>query len=369
MIRIDEIYNNTFWPWIDKNLPLTRMFFCDPFGHTKPENLFNHGHDVEELHYIFFHDQEPIHLGLHKELFDTVAFRNYDLTYKHPNSLQAIVTSEYQSEYTTKLANLYGWKNYYYFFHGWASLDWYRGYHRTFLIADPEHRDIKYSFISPNRIVGGRREHRLILFYHLFKHNIKNAMISFPSICPAENQPITEIAQQHVKEYPDIIDALEMANLPWNFPNETGHPMHSCWLSLFDECSQSMCHVITETVYDGRRNHLTEKTFKPICLQMPFVMVSTAGSMEYLRRYGFQTFGDVWDESYDQEVNDARRLEKIADLLAYLDSCSRQELSKIYQHCLPAVRHNYQHFYGGGFEKILWRELENMLLQIKKDWH
>ena len=34
MIRIDEIYNNTIWPWLKEHRPGTRVFFCDPFGHT-----------------------------------------------------------------------------------------------------------------------------------------------------------------------------------------------------------------------------------------------------------------------------------------------------------------------------------------------
>ena len=61
MIRIDEIYNNTFWPWLKKNKPGTRLFFCDPPGHTDPEHLFNLGNDsVKENDYIFLHDKRII---------------------------------------------------------------------------------------------------------------------------------------------------------------------------------------------------------------------------------------------------------------------------------------------------------------------
>ena len=65
MIRIDEIYNNTFWPWIKQNVAGTRLFFCDPPGDTSPNALFNFGHDdIEEEDYIFFHDQFFIKLNL-----------------------------------------------------------------------------------------------------------------------------------------------------------------------------------------------------------------------------------------------------------------------------------------------------------------
>jgi predicted XRE-type DNA-binding protein len=102
---------------------------------------------------------------------------------------------------------------------------------------------------------------------------------------------------------------------------------------------------------------------------MPFVMVSTAGSLEYLRSYGFQTFNDIWDESYDLEKNDQTRLSMIADLLIYLDRCSEQKLQSMFDKAMPIIEFNYNHFYNGGFEKILWNELTNMLEQIKQDFN
>jgi hypothetical protein len=154
------------------------------------------------------------------------------------------------------------------------------------------------------------------------------------------------------------------ADLPWNFPGEFDHPMHSCWLSLFDESAESLAYVVTETVFTGRRHHLTEKTFKPICLGMPFVLVSTAGSLEYLRRYGFKTFESIWDESYDLETDDTKRLDKIADLLKQLDSADVQSL---YTKALPIIEYNYNHFYDGGFEAVLKSEFIDMLENIKRD--
>ena len=67
MIRIDEIYNNTFWPWIDKNNPGTRVFFCDPPGRSDPDALFNYAPGTQQQNdYVFFHDQEPIQNELFK---------------------------------------------------------------------------------------------------------------------------------------------------------------------------------------------------------------------------------------------------------------------------------------------------------------
>ena len=140
--------------------------------------------------------------------------------------------------------------------------------------------------------------------------------------------------------------------------------MHSYQLSLFDESAESLLYLVTETVATGRRLHLTEKTFKPICLRMPFMLVGTRGSLAYLRSYGFKTFGHLWDESYDDEINDHQRLEKIAFTLRALDVLPAEEKQRLFDLAQEVCEYNYNHFYSGGFESILWQELTDMLNDI-----
>ena len=154
---------------------------------------------------------------------------------------------------------------------------------------------------------------------------------------------------------------LDQQTFPLEFANESGAPMHSCWLSLFDESAESLLYLVTETVATGRRNHLTEKIFKPICLQMPFVVVGPRGSLKYLRDYGFKTFGHLWSEDYDDEINDIQRYEKLAFTLKALDVLPIEEKQRLFELAQEVCEHNFNHFYGGGFEKILWAELEGML--------
>jgi hypothetical protein len=158
---------------------------------------------------------------------------------------------------------------------------------------------------------------------------------------------------------------FNQVDLPIEFAGETGFPMHSCWLSLFDQSADSLLYLVTETVASGQRLHITEKTFKPICLQMPFVIVGTKGSLAYLQRYGFKTFSKLWDESYDNESNDQIRIEKIATVLKSLDSMTIQQRQDLHHQAREIVEHNYNHFYGGAFEKILWDELNDMLNSIE----
>ena len=327
----------------------------------------NYGsNDVHEYNYIFFFDQEPIHLNIHMATFERTAELNWDITHKRgtkhlpTNRAGYLVTSERDSENVKAACNKFDWIPLYYFFHGWAALDWYRGYDKTFLITPPGERKITKTFIAPNRIIAGERRHRLEMLYHIFKHNLLDNHISCPEICPAENISIHDAVKPLIGKYPDIESVFAEQTLPINFANETNHPMHSCWLSLFDESAESLLYLVTETVATGRRHHITEKTFKPIALGMPFVIVGTKGSLEYLRSYGFRTFEGIWDESYDQAEDDVR-IERIASLLCSLDELPTEAKQDLFDQAKNVIEHNWNHFYNGGFESVLWAELQEML--------
>jgi hypothetical protein len=373
MLRIDEIYNNTFWPWIRDNRPGVRAFVCDPFGRSDPDSVVNYGRDdVHEHNYIFFFDQEPIHLNIHMPTFDEVQRRNKDITHKNgPTNPQTdpggyLLTSERDSDNVDTLCAQYRWKPMYYFFHGWAALDWYRGYDKTFLIQPWHKRIITKTFIAPNRIIAGERQHRLEVLYHIFRNGMLDNHISCPETCPAENISIQDAVRPLVAKYPDIETVFANAPLPMNFKDETDHPMHSCWLSLFDQSAESLLYLVTETVATGRRHHITEKTFKPIALGMPFVIVGTQGSLAYLRSYGFRTFEGIWDESYDNAKDDVR-IERIASLLRSLDELPPEGKQDLFEAAQEVIEHNWNHFYGGGFEAVLWDELKEMLNGIDTD--
>jgi hypothetical protein len=271
-----------------------------------------------------------------------------------------VVVSE-RGEFVESLSNAYGWRTHYYFYHGWACIDWFRGYDKSFLIPRARDRSPTRTFMSPNRIIAGKRDHRVLFLYNVFKHGLAHNHISAPRVCQFENVDISIIAQKYTNVYQDIVDVLNQADLPRLFSGEEQQEMASYWLSNFVEAQDSLVYVPTETVYFGRRQHITEKTVKAIALEMPFVLVAPTGSLEYMREYGFKTFSEVFDESYDTETDDIKRLERVTKLLKDLDNLTVKERQAIHRACLPIVEHNFNHFYNGGLTKILWQELQAML--------
>lgn len=69
--------------------------------------------------------------------------------------------------------------------------------------------------------------------------------------------------------------------------------------------------IVSETNYYeylGPGRFLSEKVFKPIAQQHPFIILGRPGSLAALRSIGYKTFNGLIDESYDQETNDITRM-------------------------------------------------------------
>ena len=188
-------------------MPHTGIVYHDPFGSSDPDSLCSNksSGDIEKS-FIYFFDQEPLILDLHRATFDSVDNRNLISDKNRKSGI--IVVSETASDnvdYICKQRNL---QPFYYFFHGWAALDWYRGYDRTFLITPWTERKIKKTFFGANRIIGGLRQHRVLMLYHFAKLDLMHNWISASAVCPVEHVPIGEIAKHYQDRYPDIVDLL-----------------------------------------------------------------------------------------------------------------------------------------------------------------
>jgi hypothetical protein len=64
--------------------------------------------------------------------------------------------------------------------------------------------------------------------------------------------------------------------------------------------------IVTETEFFEESYFLSEKSIKPIMHLHPFVIVGSPYSLKLLKSYGFKTFSNWWDESYDliEDTND-----------------------------------------------------------------
>jgi hypothetical protein len=330
------------------------LHWFDPFGSKSFNDLVSYPH-IELGHRVLFWDQEPLYLDDAKNFFDKFCdiYRPPRLSKYH--TTLTLVTSELNSQTVKWVQDTYKLENtMHYFFHGWAALDWYRGYNHSFLSQSWPDRKFNHAFICPNNIVGGQRIHRLRLLSELGKRRcINQNLISFPATCPYEHRSVIELFQEHDVLFPKNL------SLPLIIDNGKNHSGDSHRIDFWTQAMQCFGHVVTETVYDDNRIHITEKTFKPIVMKQPFLIVGNRGALKYLRNYGFRTFGDLWDEGYD-DLDHEHRIGAVADICQDITSWSQSRLQQAQQEIADIIQHNHDWFYGG-FQDVLWKEICEMI--------
>jgi hypothetical protein len=98
----------------------------------------------------------------------------------------------------------------------------------------------------------------------------------------------------------------------------------------------SWLEVVPETLCkDGY--YITEKTMKPIATRTPFLMVSTARFLDYLKSLGFMTFDSLIDETYDQQHRIQDRARLVVD---QLEDIIRNGSESFYHASQPILNHN-----------------------------
>jgi len=116
-----------------------------------------------------------------------------------------------------------------------------------------------------------------------------------------------------------------------------GHRMNLSQVVPFVIYNDSYYSVVAETNAVNEFNFYTEKVVKPILGQRLFVAVAGQRYLQRLRDFGFRTFNDVIDESYDHEPDSVRRWAMAMDQVRWL---TEQDPVEIYAKIKDVVEHN-----------------------------
>lgn len=103
-------------------------------------------------------------------------------------------------------------------------------------------------------------------------------------------------------------------------------------------------HLVSETVFDYPTPYISEKTFKCILNKRPFLLISSANSLKFLRDLGFKTFENFWDESYDNKEDINIRISKIISVTKYLADLNKDEYKKIIKEMENILNYNHDNY-------------------------
>ena len=128
-----------------------------------------------------------------------------------------------------------------------------------------------------------------------------------------------------------------------------------------DDYNSIDIEVVLETLFDDARIHLTEKSLRPIACGQPFILAGAAGSLPYLKSYGFKTFDKCWDESYDFKADPEKRLIKITELMKHINEWDANTYTNKMAQALAIADYNRQHFFSKEFFNHVVNELKTNL--------
>lgn len=318
-------------------------------------HIFNTNTD----HVIFFYDQEPIlelimnkfMAGLKLKILDTD-------TITFVTSEKSSLLDSYAIKYDANLL--------YYFFHGFAALDWYRGFY-ALNYNKQIIKDYTYDYITFNRLVSNDRSYRcyfvsklaeeLLLEHGLISFGLATEQATWQEEIVDINTKLSTKAIDHIKLHlpstPLIIDSEHVLG---SASGDIPRTIAGDWPNNDQPNVDAFWHIVTETVFYYNKLHLTEKIFKPIVSKQPFMLLGAVGNLAYLKSYGFKTFEGIIDESYDTIEDNDQRTEAVVAQIAWYCALSAEEKRSVIEAIAPIVEYNFHHFYGE-FKHIITKEL------------
>lgn len=219
--------------------------------------------------------------------------------------------------------------------------------------------DKKFIFLCQNR---QPHHHRLVLLTYLKNLQLlENDIIDWSLVIDYstyfdETKNVKSII--HLKEYIDlsntklIKDYLEISKTKKLSYYETGVD----WFDKVEDYTQiqhlkidsyknSYINIVTESKLNSNENdvHITEKSFKAFYyFQIP-IFLATHHHVKMIRKeYDFNLFDDLIDHSYDNEINDAKRLHMVINEIKRL-STMRDDITIYYKNNINRILHNHNY--------------------------
>jgi hypothetical protein len=211
--------------------------------------------------------------------------------------------------------------------------------------------------------------HRLWIFYELM-NNIK---LINKSILSLSSNTTTETFSEIVTPTNNV----EMINYYKNYNYKIGYSYDTTnWkrdVMVGDTINieahlKTFVNIVTETLTDNNIIFITEKTFKPIYVCQPFIIVGNAHTLKKMKDLGYKTFNKWWDESYDNEVELDIRISKIIKTLEEISSWDFEKCYKIREEMKEVLIYNYNHMLNNDEQYKIYSLLQTGLKDIKKSF-
>ena len=106
---------------------------------------------------------------------------------------------------------------------------------------------------------------------------------------------------------------------------------------------KSYIQIVIESETYKTSLSFTEKIVKAIAAKKPFIVLASERFLEVLRKLGFKTFNNFWNEDYDLESDFIKRVDSIFNTLQYVNSMNIDDFTKMFysSKMKKILEHNY----------------------------
>ena len=316
---------------------------------------------------IIYHDQEPLQFDLYsREVLKTYILNKFpdqipesSLVLEHyiDMHLRAAINEPHHgynkillchSEKNSAELEKYqqhGFVGVYYWSHALIARDWYRHAEHDLKLRD---KTVVKDFLIYNRAWLGTREYRLKFAELLCENKLQNN-------CVTSFMPIDQDLHYQHHQFKNPAFAITNLQLETNFPANNSTANASADYDPQDYTTTGI-EIVLETLFDDQRNHLTEKTLRPIACGHPFMLAASAGSLQYLRSYGFRTFQGLIDETYDTIVDPLCRLNAIVSEMKRITNLPTQAKSCLFDQLQEIASYNQTLFFSKEWHQSITHE-------------
>lgn len=174
---------------------------------------------------------------------------------------------------------------------------------------------------------------------NFFGCDIIPEVASFLQKCPIVNEANIELIKQTRQMFIDP-------------NNDDCYPIqHPANLNILPWYQDIVIDIICETRIVGDIFFVTEKLWRCIIARRPFIIVGSQHYLKNLRRLGFLTFNDFWDEGYD-DYDPTQRIKEIEKLIQRLAKKSLKEMQILLVKMKPILDHNLETFKTLTYQQI-----------------
>ena len=212
----------------------------------------------------------------------------------------------------------------------------------------PPQRHIDRRFLCFNRLYR-YRVHRLQLLAKMYRRNLLDQFY-YSMLDGVDNTDVVDCATRLASIEPAHYDTVgAMRELKSRMPmliDTDDLKTNLAWVhteSVESYYNRTGISVVTETLFHDGEIFFSEKTWHPIRMQQPFILVNGPGSLQHLKELGYMTFDNWWDESYDTITNSYERLDAIEQLIVDIAAWSDSKFMQFVTESQIVCRHNLMH--------------------------